>query len=452
MNTSRNPSIHGQWSSRMAFILAATGSAVGLGNIWKFPYEAGQNGGGAFVITYIICVMLIGLPIMVAEILIGRRGRESPIGSLSHLARESHYSSFWGGIGAVGMLAGLIILSFYSIIAGWAVAYTGYAATGELVNIDKNAANSLFTALTSNPLKLLILHTLFLGITFSIAARGVSNGLEKLATYGMPLLFALLLLLVGYAVIVGDFSAAFHYLLYPDFSRINGSTVLTAMGQAFFSLSLGMGALMVYGAFLPDDVSIGRSAMMVGAADTLVAIMAGFAVFPIVMAHQIEPGQGPGLIFQSLPLAFSAMPFGQLFATLFFSLVVLAALTSAVSLVEPSVTWLVEKYEARRSASAFLVGIICWILGIGSLLSFNLWSNKTWLNRTFFDWMDYLTSNIMLPLGGLGIAVFCGWIMHSSHSKDELQGHNHLAYPIWRFLIRYIAPLAVLIIFVSSII
>jgi neurotransmitter:Na+ symporter, NSS family len=451
----RRSSIHGQWSSKFVFILAATGSAVGLGNIWKFPYITGDNGGGAFVLVYLLCILLIGTPIMMAEVMLGRRGRQSPINTMATLAREAGASPYWRWIGWMGVVAGFLILSYYSVIAGWALAYVFRAAGGAFTGVGGEEVQGMFTRLVSDPERLLAWHTLFMVMTTVVVARGVRGGLEKAVRILMPLLFAILVILVGYAMNTGHFEQGLQYLFRPDFGKLSADGVLVAMGHAFFTLSLGMGAIMVYGSYLPERASIAGTTLTIALLDTLVAMLAAVAIFPIVFANGLEPGAGPGLIFQTMPIAFGQMPGGILFGTLFFMLLVFAAWTSAISLIEPAVAWLVENHGYRRMTAAMLVGGLSWCLGLLTVFSFNLLQNFMPLgflgvhDMTFFSLFDYLTANIMLPLGGLLIALFAGWALKREDSVDELRLGDGLLYRGWYFLIRYFTPLAVGLVFLD---
>ena len=453
-------SIHGQWSSRMAFILAATGSAVGLGNIWKFPYITGENGGGAFVIVYLICIAAIGIPIMMAEVMLGRRGRQSPINTMSALAAEEGRPAAWVLLGWLGVVAGFLILSYYSVIAGWALSYVFRTASGVFEGATADGVSSIFTNFVSNPESLLAWHTIFMVATMTIVARGVKHGIERAITYLMPTLFVLLIILMLYSMSTGYFSVGLDFLFTPDFSKLTANSILVAMGHAFFTLSLGMGAIMVYGSYLPKDISIAKSSMMIAAADTLVALLAGMVIFPIVFANNLEPGVGPGLIFQTLPIAFGQMEAGVLIGTLFFVLLAFAALSSSISLIEPAVAWLVENKGLSRVAASVWCGFVTWLVGIGSVLSFNVWAEKTWElslfgevlfeNKTFFDTLDGLTANIMLPMGGLFIALFAGWLMKTESSKKELKTKER-GYNLWLLLVRVVAPIAVMVVFLNVI-
>jgi len=444
-------SIHGLWSSRWAFILAATGSAVGLGNIWKFPYITGENGGGAFVLVYLLCIAVIGIPIMMTEILMGRRGRSTPINSMRHLIKQASTHKAWQVIGWSGMLAGFLILSYYSVIAGWALSYVLDSVSGTFSGASAEAVGEHFGGLLASPGALLFWHSVFMIMTMVVVARGVKHGLEKAVRFLMPALFVLLLVMVGYAMNMGEFMRGVEFLFKPDFSAISSNGILIAMGHAFFTLSLGMGAIMVYGAYLPKDTSIAKVSILVALADTLVALLAGLAIFPIVFSNGLEPGSGPGLIFSTLPIAFGQMPGGIIFGTLFFVLLTFAAWSSAISLIEPGVTWLVENKNMQRTKACVIAGGLTWLVGVGTVLSFNVTSEVTLFDKTFFDLLDYLTSNIMLPLGGLAMAIFVGWFMKTKDIKAELDIKQPFMYDLWLFLVKYITPVAVIIVFLNAI-
>jgi len=457
-------SLHGYWSSRFSFILAVAGSAVGLGNIWKFPYIAGVNGGGAFVLVYLLCVFLIGLPILVSEILIGRMGRRNPVASMRHLSLESSSLPYWQYVGLAGVLSGILILSFYSVIAGWSLSYIFKSfshsfidSTSTLQNPIINNVESIFDNLINDWKIMLFWHTLFLYMTFCVVARGIKGGLEKAIRVLMPLLILLLIGLLFYSIFNGDFIESVYFMFAPKFSELTASGVLIALGHAFFTLSVGMGAIMAYGAYLPSDLSIGKISIAVVFADTLIAIIAGLVIFSVVFANGLDPEQGPGLIFVSLPMAFGSMPFlgnwlgGGFFAGIFFCLLSLAAWTSAISLMEPAVAWLIEKFHIDRFKAALIIFLIIWFVGLGNVFSFNLLSEFTFLQGTIFDNLDYLTSNIMLPIGGLLIVIFAGWIIKEERLSMQLDKSKGFYFKLWLFLSKYIAPAAVLIIFVSSI-
>ena len=444
--TDKTQSIHGQWSSRFAFILAATGSAVGLGNIWKFPYITGENGGGAFVMVYLLCVAALGVPIMIAEIMLGRRGRKSPINTMQDLATEAGVAPRWQYLGWMGMIAGFLILAYYSVIAGWAMAYIVKAFFGSFMNSSAEEIQRLFENLMASPIQQVFWHTAFLFITMQFVMRGVQGGLEKAVRFLMPSLFVILIFLVGYAMTSGGYEQAMTFLFNPDFSKIDADAILTAMGHAFFTLSLGMGAIMVYGSYLPGHVSIAKTTFFIAGADTVVALLAGIAIFPLVFANNLEATAGPGLIFQTLPLAFGHMGGGWLFGLLFFVLLFFAALSSSISLIEPAVAWLVENKDVERHQACVWSGAACWVLGVGVVFSFNIWSDLKLFDKNLFQLLDYLTANLMLPLGGMAIAIFAGWMMKTADAEQELDIPSQ-GFQVWQFLIKYVAPAAVFLVF-----
>ena len=438
------------------FILATTGSAVGLGNIWKFPYITGENGGGAFVLIYLLCIVLIGIPIMVSEILIGRRGRQSPVYSLRTLAREEggRGSGIWGFIGFSGIFAGVIIISFYSVVAGWSLAYVVRTGSGLFVDVTASGSRAIFNQLVSDPERLLAWHTIFMVMTTVVVARGVRSGLEQTVRILMPLLFLLLVLLVLYAYDTGEFKQGYDFLFSFDYSSLTPGGVVIAMGHAFFTLSLGIGAVMMYGSYLPSEIPIARTALAIAVIDTLVALLAGLAIFPLVFASNLKPGEGPGLLFETLPIAFGQMPGGTFYGVLFFILLLLAAWTSSISMIEPAVAWLVENRRITRLRSAAVVGLFAWLLGIVTIMSFSSWSFQFSFggklkHSGMFDVLDILTSSIMLPLGGLAFAIFAGWVMSRDSVQDELKSSN-LAFFLWYQVVRYVTPVAVVLIFLKG--
>ncbi|MFT5132040.1 MAG: NSS family neurotransmitter:Na+ symporter [Gammaproteobacteria bacterium] len=457
-------SIHGQWSSRWAFILAATGSAVGLGNIWRFPYLTGENGGGVFVMVYLVCVFLVGVPILMAEVMLGRRGRQSPINTMKALAADENKAKSWQIIGWIGMLTGFLILSFYSVIAGWTLAYVVRTASGVFVGAEPALVASTFDELISDPERLLAWHTIFMMMVIIVVSRGVKSGLEQAVRYLMPTLFILLLVMVGYAMTTEKFMEGMRYLFVVDFDVIRqkieagqffGDVFLNALGQAFFSLSLGMGAIMVYGSYLSSDSSIPRTSIIIALADTGVALLAGIAIFPIVFTYGLEPSSGPGLIFVTLTVAFAQMPGGAFFGTLFFCLLMFAAWTSAISILEPAVAWLVEHKNMTRVKASAIAGLAAWLLGVCTVLSFSHWAfSFPFAGQVktggLFDVFDTLASNILLPLGGLLIAIFAAWVMSTDASAEEL-GLSNTAYKAWQFAARFIAPAGVILIFLNAI-
>ncbi|WP_319379733.1 sodium-dependent transporter [Thiomicrorhabdus sp.] len=440
------------WSSQTVFIMAAVGSAVGLGNLWKFPYITGENGGGAFVLVYLACILLIGIPVLVSEIALGRAGKANPVQAMANLARESGVSRVWALLGVNGVLASALILSFYTVIAGWAFAYFLDSFRGSFIDISADKAGNHFGAMLANPYELMFWHSVVLFISVYIVSRGIKSGLEKAINFMIPGLFLILLVLLGYASTTGYFGQSFRFLFSPDFSKLSWEAVLTAMGHAFFTLSIGLGTMMVYGSYVSQKQSIVKAGLWIAFADTLVALLAGLVIFSVVFANQLEPGSGPGLLFQTLPVAFGQMTGGWFFGTLFFALVVMAALSSAISLLEPVVSWLEQNWGFSRGKSSWGVGLLIWFFGVGTVLSFNLWQDVPILGeRNFFESVDFLTANIMLPLGGLLIAVFVAWSL-----RPMIREHQIQLTPSWEkvlmFDLRWIAPPAIMVVFATNLV
>jgi NSS family neurotransmitter:Na+ symporter len=416
---------------------------------------AGENGGGAFVLVYLLCIALIGVPIMMAEIMIGRHAQKNPVAAFRTLAADLGASPAWSLVGWMGVLTGFLILSFYSVVAGWAFAYVWKAAAGDFVNLGASQSAAQFAGLLASPWQLLAWHSVFMLLCWLVVVRGVRGGIEWAVRWMMPVLLLLLLALVAYAAWLGDFADGLRFLLRPQFSDLTRTSVLMALGQAFFTLSLGMGAIMVYGSYLSPRESIGGLTFAIIGVDTVVALLAGVAIFPIVFAIGLEPQAGPGLVFQTLPYVFGQMPAGSLFGFLFFLLIVFAALTSGISLLEPATAYLVESRSWSRNKAAGMLALVVWLIGIASVLSFNHWSGVYPLGfiealdgKSTFDLLDGLTSNILLPLGGLGIALFAGWKLDAAVTAGELRLGR--AYGSWRFLIRYVSPVLVGLVLLNS--
>jgi len=437
------------------FIFAATSSAVGLGNIWKFPYIAGQYGGGAFILVYLGCMLLIALPLMVAEVMIGRRGGQSPINSWRAVSFDERRGPLWGLFGWLAVGTALLMLSAYSVVGGWALAYAVRAAAGVLVHLDKVKAAETFFFLRSDPEKLLAWHTIFMGMTVMVVSQGIRFGLEEAARWLLPAMFLILAALVWRAEQTPYFFEGLRYLFHPQFAKLGWKAVLVAMGHAFFTMSLGMGVLMTYGAYLGERVSVMGVSVAVVLADVLVALVAGVAIFPILFATHQAPASGPALVFQVMPVAFAHIAQGRLFETLFFLLLVFAAWTSAIAMLEPAVAYLVERRRLERALAASYVGLAVWALGLVSILSFNVWKQvrplrqyPAFAHSNLFDLLNFLTANIMLPLGGLAVALFVGWRMTRETRREELG--VGVVYKLWLFAIRYVTPVAVVVILLYS--
>lgn len=447
--------MHGVWSSPWTFILAATGSAVGLGNIWKFPYITGENGGGAFVLIYLLCIALIGIPVMAAEVCLGKSSRLSPINAMRALAYKYRAHPGWELVGWSGVLAGLLILSFYSVIAGWALHYVFISLSGSFDGASSEVVNGIFDQLLARPGILILWHSIFMVLTVGVVIAGVTKGLAMVARILMPLLFGMLLVLLIYSFSQGDTAKAIDFMFAFRLENLSKEGVLVAMGHAFFTLSLGMGAIMAYGAYMPEQSSIGKTVLAVGFLDTFIALVAGLAIFPIVFANGLEPGSGPGLLFVSLPVAFGAMPGGLIFGTLFFILVVVAAWSSSVSLIEPGIAWLVESRNMSRLKANIILGSLVWFLGLATVLSFNYWADFKpffFLHKTPFDFIDFLTSQIMLPLGGLFIALFVAWKIDRKTVQTLMGGSEHFALDLWLVVLRWLSPLLVMVVLIYELI
>lgn len=439
------------WSSRFAFLMASVGFAVGLGNIWRFPYVTGENGGAAFVLIYLACAFGIGVPIVIAELLIGRRGQGSPTTAMATVAEESGKSRHWSFVGGMGLLAAYTIEIVYAVVVGWVLWYLSKAVMTGFAGYDAALASAEFSSVLASNYGMILWTLVGLLITGYIIYSGVQNGIERAVSIMMPLMFALLLCLAGYNYFAGGFGQALRWLFTPDFSQIGPTTVLAAIGQAFFSIGVAMGGMMTYGSYLPRSISISHSVLIIVVADTVVALVAGLVIFPAVFHHGLDPAAGPGLIFQTLPVAFAQMPGGHLFSILFFLMLSFAGITSMVGLVESVNSWLQDRFGITRHRSAvLLIGSIA-ALSVISILSYNVMSDLSIAGRNFNDTMDYFSNQILLPLGGLMLAVFAGWVMKKEFSRDELPTLGARTYEIWHFLIRYVVPPAVLVIFVMGV-
>lgn len=427
-----------RWGSRRAFIIAVTGAAVGLGNIWRFPWMTGENGGAAFLMLYVVFLVLLGLPVMIAEIMIGRAGRRTPIQALTHLAHDAGKSRHWGWLGLFGGVTLFFILSFYSVVSGWSIEYLVDALSGHFAAQSPQEIGSAFDAFLASPGRVLLNHTLFLFLTMSVVALGVGGGLERLNNLLMPLLYLLLILLVGYAFTTSGFTAALSWLFMPDLSALTPMAIFNAMGHAFFTLAVGAGALMTYGAYMPDDQSLPRAVVTVAILDVAVALLAGIAIFSIVFSQNMAPDSGPGLMFVTLPIAFADLPGGALWLGAFFVLLLLATWTSSINLAEPMVAMLGSLGMARWLA-AMLIGIGVWLMGLPSALSFSIWSDvRPFGDMTLFDLATTLPIDIMLPIGGLLIAFFAAWVMEDSRASMAI-GAGDRFYRLWRAVVRWVS-------------
>ncbi len=442
------------WSSKAGFILAAAGSAIGLGNIWKFPYIAGENGGAAFILVYLICIAMIGLPVLMAEIIIGRTGQRNPFGSFKALTT----SGYWPFIGGMGVIAGFIILSFYTVVAGWAGGYIYESLTGHFYNIGNEAqASSHFNSLVGNPYWIIGYDFLFVALTMLIVYFGVQKGIEKSSKILLPLLFIILIISMIRGLTLDGAEKGLDFLLMPDWGKISPNSILVALGHAFFTLSLGMGAMMTYGSYLSKEHDVPNSAIQIVTLDTIVALIAGIAIFTAVFATGQNPSSGPGLIFHTLPIVFHKMPGGYFFGIIFFFLLSIAALTSSISLFEVIISYFTEEYGINRHKAVIILGTVTFFISIPSALSFNIMSDFKIFGLTFFDLVDFLASNVLLPLGGMLIAIFVYWVWGADKAiKELLSGHkgilnNPYAVALWKFFIGYLSPALIFIVLLNSV-
>lgn len=427
-----------RWGSRRAFILAVTGAAVGLGNIWRFPYIAGENGGAAFLLVYILFVLFLGLPVMMAEIMIGRAGRRGPIQALRVLAVENGRSPHWRWLGAFGAFTVFCILSFYSVVSGWSIEFLIASINGQFSGASAQEIGAGFDAFLANPMLLIFNHSLFLFMTMSVVAAGVAKGLERLNNLLMPMLYVLLIALAVYASTTEGFIPALVWLFKPSIELITPTVILHAMGHAFFTLAVGACALMAYGAYMPDEQSLPKAAGAVALLDISVALLAGIAIFAVVFAQGLDPTQGPGLMFVTLPIAFSGLPWGAVWLSIFFLLLLLATWTSAINLAEPMVATLQGVGLGRGKATA-LIALGVWLMGLLSAMSFSTLADfRPLFGRNVFELVSSIPPDIFLPLGGILIAVFAAWVMPQKKAKQALGSHGRGFY-VWLNVVRWIA-------------
>ncbi|MBF7054366.1 sodium-dependent transporter [Halomonas sp. KAO] len=440
-----------RWSTRRAFILAVTGAAVGLGNIWRFPYITGENGGAVFLVLYVAFVLLLGLPVMMAEIMVGRAGRRSPVASLGHLAAAAGASRHWRLLGLFGALTVFCILSFYSVVSGWSIEFLVASINGEFRGAAPAEVGAGFEAFLADPGRMIFNHTLFLLMTILVVAAGVAKGLERLNNVLMPLLYLLLLMLAGYATTTSGFGTALAWLFRPDFSAVTPLVVMHAMGHAFFTLAVGACALMAYGAYMPDHQSLPRAVGAVAVLDVTVALLAGIAIFSVVFSQGMDPGEGPGLMFVTLPIAFAELPWGALWLSFFFLLLLLATWTSSINLAEPMVVTL-QGLGLQRGVSAALVGLAVWLLGLLTVFSFS--SLAEWrplFGMNGFELVSTIPPEIFLPLGGMLIAIFAAWVLPESTARRAL-GVSDSGFALWRMVTRWIAIPLTLVVLVAGLV
>jgi len=445
------------WSSRPAFLLAAIGGAVGLGNLWRFPYVAGEYGGGGFVIIYLGFVFLLGVPLMAGELLLGRRGHRSPVNSIAALVRAEDANLFWRSIGWLSLLVPFVGLSYYAVVAAWAIDYLGLAVTDSFSGFDGATSQNTFGIRIDAPVYQASLHAFFVAMTVWVVARGINKGIERASKILMPALFGVIIIIVIYGAVNADFGAAARFLFNPDFSALTGESILVALGQALFSLGIGVGLMITYASYMPREYSLKASATIICIGDTLAALLAGFAIFPIVFANGLDPAEGPGLIFVTLPIAFGNMAGGHIIGTLFFILLLFAAYSSALGMLEPLVAWLEERNPGKRKQMAMLAGISVWVLGLGSVFSFSFMADLKPLGflgieKNFFGIADFTTANVLAPVNALLIALFAGWVLRKAVVDEEFGSDSDLWKSYWRIANRYLAPSALIIVLIDLVI
>ncbi|MBE6060930.1 MAG: sodium-dependent transporter [Clostridium sulfidigenes] len=442
----KNTSNRGQWASNIGFILAAAGSAVGLGNIWKFPYLAGANGGGAFVVIYLVMIVIIGFVIMLGEMAIGRNTHLSSVGAYKKLSEK------WAFVGFIGVVVGFCILAFYSVIGGWVLNYIGKYLIGGISGAEAGNYFSGFIASTTQPI---VWHLVFMVLCCVIVLKGIAGGIEKASKFMMPALFILLVIIAIRSVTLDGAMEGIKFFLKPDFSKVTIGTVMAALGQAFFSLSLGMGAIITYGSYLGKAENLEKNAVIIPAIDTAVALLAGFAVLPAVFAFGFEPGAGPSLMFITLPSVFDSMPFGQFFGILFFILVLFAALTSAISLLEVVVAFVIDTFKIERKKTTIIISTILFFIGIPcSLANGPVMKDVLIFGYNFFDFMSFLAENLLMPLGGLLMCIFIGYVWGVDNISDEISCNGKYRFrskPFFVIMIKYIAPVLIFIIWLNAI-
>jgi NSS family neurotransmitter:Na+ symporter len=444
--------VRNHWGSRFGFILAAVGSAVGLGNIWKFPFITGMNGGGAFVLVYLIAILCCGLPILMAEFLIGRHSQKDVVGSFRELTPQS---KFWKSIGWLNLASAFIILSYYGVVAGWTLDYLFKSIAGSFAGNDPEVIAGMFGALVTDPVRQLVCLTGFMGLCLVVVISGIKEGIERWNRILMPTLFAIIFFMAIYAMTTSGAMEGLKFMLYPDFSKLTVNGVLEAIGHSFFTLSLAMGAMITYASYMDKKEAIYPVAIRIAFLDTLVAIVAGLAIFPIVFSVGMEPGGGPGLIFKTLPQIFATIPLGGFLSTLFFLLLAFAALSSAISLLEVLTAFMIDEKKYNRKKATIFMTIAVYLAGIPSALSYSTFGNvKLFKGMEILDSLDYVASNFMLPIGGLLIAIYTGFILDKKISKAEIteDGSGYLTiFNIWFFTIRFIAPVLVFVVFLTKI-
>lgn len=446
---SENNNERGSWGSRIGFLLAAAGSAIGLGNIWKFPYLTGAYGGAVFIFTYVGLLILVGFTIMLAELIIGRHSQNGPVGAYRAIKQK------WAWAGFVGILASYLILTYYSVIGGWIIKYIVSAITGNFNTTDVDALGGIFTTFIGKPFEPLIYHALFMIMTLGIVMGGIQGGIEKASKIMMPALFVILIAVVIRAVTLPGAMAGLEYMLKPDWSKFGIDVVIAALVQVFFSLSLGMGVIITYGSYLGKDENLTTSAVQIPIMDSAAALLAAFAILPAVFALGYNPSAGPGLLFITLPGVFAKMPMGSFFGVLFFIFVLFAAVTSSISLLEAAVTYVVDEFKMERKKATILLGLLAFLIGVPSSLANGAFGSVTFISgMNFFDSISYVAENLFLPLSAFALSIFIGWVWGVDKALDEATNGGTIKFgmaKLWAFSIKYLAPIAIGYILIQSI-
>ena len=441
-----------RWSSKTAFIFAAASAAIGLGNVWRFPFVTGQNGGGAFVLLYLLCVLVLALPLLIAEIALGRMGRQNPISSIKQLALDAGRSYRWAWMGFLMVLTSYLIVTYYVVIVGWVLDYFVRAVQGQLHFTTDVMAKQQFSLLQKNLWSMVVCGAVVVFLACLILVMGIKKGLERAVYVIFPAMFVLLVLLLIYAMTTGHFAQGMAYLFYPDFSKLTAKVFVMALGQAFFSVGVGMGITLMFSAYLPEGMTVIEGAVGVVLADTGFALLAGMIIFPIVFAHHLSPEAGPALIFQTLPLAFSNIPMSTLVASAFFLMLFLAAFSSVIALIEPAVCCVIECYQMQRKKAVLLLGVLCWLLSLCTVGSFVCPEWFSYHGVSFFEALDYLTASIMLPVSGVLMALFVGWCLQAEAMSTELSWSSRsFSFRFWRFCMRWVVPVVIVMILLSAV-
>lgn len=440
----------GSWGSRVGFLLAAAGSAVGLGNVWKFPYLTGAYGGAVFIVTYIILLVLVGFTIMLAELVLGRKSHQGPIGAYRAIKQK------WAWVGAIGVLASYLILTYYSVIGGWIIKYIVSALMGNFNTTDTDMLGGIFTTFIGQPIEPLVYHAIFMAITLGIVMGGIQGGIEKASKILMPALFIILIMVVIRAVTLPGAAAGLEYMLKPDWSKLNIDTIVAALVQVFFSLSLGMGVIITYGSYLNKDENLVTSAVQIPLLDSAAALLSAFAVLPAVFALGYNPSAGPGLLFITLPGVFAKMPMGSLFGVLFFIFVLFAAVSSSISLLEAAVTYFVDEHKWKRKKATIVLGAVAFLIGIPSSLANGAFGEVSFINgMNFFDSVSFFAENLLLPLSAFMLSIFIGWVWGIDNAVAEATNDGKIKFgyaKLWTFSIKYIAPIAIGFILLQNVI